>query len=420
MNVRTIIVTALLCTVTNSWAIVDTMTGLFDEHVRTLEVKHSSGDMFAPPVVVQATGDRLFISFDHLANDREFLRWRAVRCDANWQPSTLVESEWLDSFNESAIDSYEYSRATTVPYVHYEFEFPNEDISPLLSGNYLIQVYPESDPENVWLQTRVMISEQSAPVTASPTSHTDVDYNSEHQQLSITVDTERASVDDPFNDLRVVISQNGRADNEIMLRHPLRMSSSSAIFEHQGPLVFKAGNEYRRMEVSNVNYPGMRVEDISWHEPYYHFTLQTDESRAGESYQYDQTQNGRFVVREYNSDASDLDADYVVVHFTLDYPELPGWMIFLDGEFTQRRFDDASRMYYNNRTGRYEKALLLKQGAYNYQYLAVRPGGTYGETSVIEGDKYQTQNEYLIKVYSRGTLDRTDRLIGVTRLIGIN
>ncbi|MDE6300756.1 MAG: DUF5103 domain-containing protein [Muribaculaceae bacterium] len=417
---RTLIVSLALAAGLCAHAITDTMTGMFNSGVRTLRVEHSSGDMFAPAVVVPGAGDRLYISFDHLADDREYLRWRAVRCDANWQPSSLAESEWLDSFNESAIETYDYSRATTVPYVHYEFKFPNDDITPAMSGNYLIQVYPENDPEDVWLQTRVMISEQSAPVVASLTSRTDVDYNREHQQLTVEVDTERAGVDDPFNDLRVVISQNGRCDNEIMVRQPLRMSGRKAVYEHQQPLIFEAGNEYRRMEVSNINYPGMGVEDIGWHAPYYHFTLQTDESRAGHAYLYDQTQNGRFVVREYNSDQSDVDADYVVVHFSLDYPELPGWMIFLDGDFTQRRFDDASRMFYNHETGRYEKALQLKQGAYNYQYLAVRPGGQRGETSVIEGDKYQTQNEYLIKVYARGTLDRTDRLIGVTRLFGAN
>ena len=161
----------------------------------------------------------------------------------------------------------------------------------------------------------------------------------------------------------------------------------------------------------------MRVDGIEKFEPYYHFILMVDEPRAEESYLFDSTQNGRFVVREYNSSESQLEADYVVVHFALDSPELPGTMIFLDGDFTSRRFDAESRMQYNATTGRYERALLLKQGHYNYQYLAVPPGARRGYTAPIEGDKYQTVNEYLIKVYARGTLDRTDRLIGVSRII---
>ena len=74
-------------------------------------------------------------------------------------------------------------------------------------------------------------------------------------------------------------------------------------------------------------------------------------------------------------------------------------------------------MTYNRATGKYEKALLLKQGSYNYQYLIVPPGKNRGYTAEIEGDKYQTVNEYLIKVYTRRPADRYDRLIGVSRIV---
>lgn len=416
MRIRAFIIALLTSLIVLAAPPVDTMTGIFNERVRTLQVRGSDGSIFTPPLVLLNGNDCLEVSFDHLADDRQYLRWRVMRCDANWQPSQLVESEFLTGFNESVIEDYAFSGPTTVHYVHYSFCFPNSDISPTLSGNYLIQVYPENDPDDVWLQTRVMVSEQNAPISASVTTRTDIDYNEAHQQLSVSVDTDRASVDDPFNDLKVMISQNGRADNEVALTRPLRMSGTSAVFEHQRPLIFPAGNEYRRFEVSNINYPGMGVEDIAYYEPYYHFKLFTDVPRADQNYSYDQTQNGRFMVREYNSDNSDLDADYVVVHFSLDMPEQPGTMIFIDGDMVQRRFSPESQMLFNPSRGLYEKAMLLKQGHYNYQYLAVPPGASSGNTALIEGDKYPTVNEYLIKVYERGPLDRTDRLIGVTMI----
>lgn len=393
----------------------DTMDGIYNERVKSVRIA-VDGDYFAPPVAIMGTGSQLNISFDHLSDDREFLRYRVVRCDADWRPSTISENQWLDGFNESQIENYDYSRATTVHYVHYNFDFPNEDINPSISGNYLIEVYPEDDPEDVWFARRVMLSEQCAPVSAQVTTRTDVDYNRSHQQLSVAVDTERASVSDPFNDITVMIAQNGRRDNEVAMRQPLRMSGTTSIYEHRDPLIFEAGNEYRRMEVADVNYPGMGVEEIAWAEPYYHFKLFTDSPRSGESYVYDSTQHGRFFIRQYNADNSDLDADYVVVHFSLDMPEQPGSMVFLDGDFTSRRFDPESIMNFNPATGLYEKVLLLKQGAYNYQYLTVPPGARRGYTAPVEGDNYQTSNEYLIKVYTRGPLDRTDRLIGVTQI----
>lgn len=390
----------------------DTSTGIFRDDVRTLRVTFAD-NIFAPPMVVLGAGEWLDISFDQLAEDRSYLRYRAVRCDADWQPSSIAESEWLDGFNESAIEDYAFSRATTVHYVNYHFTFPNEDISPTLSGNYLLEVYSEDNPDEVWLQVRTMLSEQVADVAVEITSRTDIDYNDQHQQLSIAVGAERAHVANPFNDLKVVVQQNGRTDNEVTLTHPLRLSGHTAIFEHSDPLIFEAGNEYRRMEIISTQFPSIGVDAIEYLHPYYHFTLFTDEPRYGRGYAYDSTQHGRFFIREYNSAEADTEADYGVVHFILDQPELSGWTIYLDGDFTCRRFDQGAVVPFNPATGRYEKAVLLKQGAYNYQYLAVPSGSTIGTPRIIEGNKYQTTNEYLIKVYTRGPVDRTDRLISV-------
>ncbi|MCM1066899.1 MAG: DUF5103 domain-containing protein [Muribaculaceae bacterium] len=389
----------------------DTMTGIFDEHIRSLQVK-LDGDDFAMPVVVLDSDDRIRISFDHIAEDREYFRYSLIHCNASWRPSGLVDSEFLDGFNEGTVDDYDFSRGTTVHYVHYSLTIPNEQVRPTLSGNYLLRIYPESDPDSTLLQCRFMISEETAPVAVRASTQTDVDYNKAHQQLSIMVDTERAQVEDPFNDLIVVAGQNGRLDSEVAFRQPLRAQGSKVIFEHQPVLIFDAGNEYRRFEIVSDTYPGMGVERIEYYDPYYHYSLLPDASRAGESYSYDQTQHGRYFVRNYNSSESDIEADYGVVHFSLDYPETPGAMIFIDGDFVQRRFDDNARMFYNHATGRYERAMLLKQGAYNYQYLIVPPGARRGYTSAIEGDKYQTVNEYTVRVYHRRRGERYDRLIG--------
>lgn len=392
----------------------DTMTGVFNDRIKSLQVQ-LFGDPYAPPVINLGTDDRLIISFDHLAEDREYLRYELVHCNANWQPSGLVDNEFLDGFNLGNIENYEYSNLAATHYVHYTLVIPNEEVNPRLSGNYLLKVYPESDPDDIWLQCRFMVSEQTAVIDAAVTSVTDIDYNAAHQQLSVTVNTERSSVEDPFNDLTVMVQQNGRYDNEVAVRKPLRMSGRDvSVYEHLPELIFEAGNEYRRMETVSTVYPGMRVAEISYADPYYHFTLQTDAPRAEEMYSYDQTQHGRFTIREYNSAESDIEADYGVVHFSLDMPEMKDAMVFIDGDFVNRRFDPESRMTYNRATGRYERNMLLKQGAYNYNYLVVPKGKSRGYTAPVEGDKYQTCNEYLIKVYARHPGERYDRLVGVS------
>ena len=393
----------------------DTMTGTPNDRVRSLRIVNPL-DPYGPAVLRLGSSDVLAINFDVLSEDRDYLRYRLVHCRADWSPSTLVDTEFLDGFNEGEITDYRFSEATLVHYVNYNLTIPNADVAPLLSGNYLLQIYPESDPEDVWAQCRFMVCEEKVGISGHITSRTDVDYNAGHQQLELAIDTRESGVADPFNDLFVVVQQNGRLDNEVALRQPLRMSGTTSIYEHQPQLVFEAGNEYRRMETVSTQFPPMGVESVEFINPYYYHILATDEPRADSQYLYDETQKGRFVIHEYNSSDPDVQADYTVVIFSLDMPYDPDTMVFLDGDFTMRRFDDNSRMQYNRERGRYERVMLLKQGAYNYQYLVVPQGARRGYTAAVEGDKYQTLNEYTVKVYERKPGSRSDRLLGVALL----
>lgn len=77
--------------------------------------------------------------------------------------------------------------------------------------------------------------------------------------------------------------------------------------------------------------------------------------------------------------------------------------------------------------------MLLKQGAYNYQYLSLpsdaatakRNGSNAyfnnnvnlpASTDDVEGNFYQTVNEYLVAVYYRAPGERYDRMLGYTLL----
>lgn len=392
----------------------DTRQGIFHPAFKTLEV-YVEGNRYAPPVVSMANpGDRIVIEFDELADDRRFMRYSLVHCDASWRPEGLVESEFLDGFNEGQVELHDFSQATTVHYVHYVIVVPNDEIRITQPGNYLLRVYDESDPDETLLQARFGVVSPEANIGLTATSRTDIDSNEAHQQLGITIDTRNMRLDDPFTDLRVVVTQNGRPDNEVMLVTPQRVGGDKVWYEHLRPLIFDAGNEYRRFETVSLYYPGMGVEWIDRDAPVTNMGLQADTPRHG--YLYDQTQHGRFLVRDTEVADPATQADYVLTHFTLDMPRLEGGDIFIDGDLTQRRLDPLSRMVWNNATGRYELSLLLKQGAYNYQYLFVPSRAERGETAPVEGDNYQTVNEYTVRVYHRPRGSRSDRLVGVSTI----
>lgn len=418
--------TMALCAVACVWCVCraadDTMSGVFHPDFRTLRVRLASNP-YAPPVVaLNDENDKVEISFDELSESRRYMRYSLTHCDAFWRPEGLVESEFLDGFNEGVVEDYAFSESTLVHYVHYSISLPNGQMRITQPGNYLLRVYDESEPDVTLLQARFGVADFSAAVSTDISTATDVDYNGRHQQVAFKVDTEHLALDDPFSDLKVTVSQNGRSDNEVVLSAPQRVRGKELVYEHLRPLIFPAGNEYRRFETVSTTYPGMGVERIVYAEPYaydnpyYNMELRVDLPRSDTGYEYDRTQHGRYTVRSVEADDSDTGADYVMVHFALAMPELAGKELFLDGDLVNRRFDPSSRMKYNRSTGRYENDMLLKQGAYNYQYLSVPSGASTGSTLDVEGDYFRTDNEYTVKVYHRPRGTRFDRLVGVSQV----
>ena len=402
----------MMCVAAHASDIADTRTRTFDPAFRSLLVRLDGNYMF-PPIITRGNDDHITVSFDELKDDRSYLRYTLVHCDADWKPSGLVDSEFVDGFNYADIEDYEFSSGTLSQFVHYRFTLPNEQMQPLISGNYLVRVYREEDPDDVVLQARFMVCENEVKVPIEVTSRTDIDYNDRHQQLSIKVDTRNYRVQNMYNDLKLRITQNQRPDTEVALSAPMMVNGNVAVFDHMKQLVFTAGNEYRRIETVATNYLTMGVEAVEYFHPLYHVTLRTDLPRTDEPYIYDQTQHGRYFIRNAESDNSATCADYMVTHFFLNTAgPVQGGKIYLNGEFTYNLFSPTTLMKYDAATGGYTCDLLLKQGAYNYQYLFVPDGSATGLTARIEGDKYQTVNEYLVRVYHRRQGERYDRFIG--------
>lgn len=175
----------------------DTRQGIFEPSFRSLRVTLEGND-FAQPVIMLGHDDsRLTVSFDEISEERRFMRYELIHCDARWRPEGLVASEFLDGFNEGIVEDYEYSRATLVHYVHYVITIPNRDIRITEPGNYLLRVYDEDNPDVTLLQARFGVSDFSAVISAGVTSLTDIDANRSHQQVSVGVDLRHVSGESP-------------------------------------------------------------------------------------------------------------------------------------------------------------------------------------------------------------------------------
>lgn len=420
------LLTALLAALTN---VVEAKMGVKVHDGRVGCVQWRKGDTASTsPVARNGESDGLRLTFDLIAPEGEdeswmpYLRCRVRHTDADGKEDGLVESEYLDGFNLAEIGYGEAAEPgmTTVLYRHYSVAVPPAEVKASLSGNYVLEIYEQDSPEKVMITAPFAIEEGSVEITGGVTSRTDMDWNGESQQLEIEVTNRGLDRRVALQELRVETVQNGDETTRRRLPHPSQTTGNKATYAHLTELTYKGGNEYRRMETVSRRNPGMNVAEIVWDNSIYHEILNPDTPRRGKAYSYDQTQCGEFTVREADegkSVPSDTEADYTVVHFTLgDSGIRPPDTVMVDGALTGRRMDADAEMTYDSESDVWRKAMLLKQGAYDYRYL--KKSAATGEIngSAIEGDHHQTQNAYTVWVYYRIPGERTDRLAGVTTI----
>lgn len=391
-------------------------TEALSEEVHSIQV-NANGNWQEEPLIGLNSDNFVRINFDRLGEDSyNYLRYRIIHCNADWTKSSLSDIEYLNGFNNNPIEDYANSVNTTILYTNYLIDIPNDKVKLKLSGNYAVEVFEEDNPSAVLLRACFSVLDAGVQIGGKMSSVTDIDANKEHQQISFYINYNNLQVRDVFSDLKVYVRQNGRLDNQRSLIRPTSVQGNKLVYEYNRDLIFEAGNEYRRFETVGRRYKGLNVQGIEYRRPDYYANIYPDKIRAARSYSYDEDQNGRFLIRNAEANDNDTEADYFYTKFTLKASEPFIEPVFINGNFTYNTFDERYMMQYDALEEEYSLTLPLKQGAYNYQYLA-KSGNRY-TTALTEGNYYETENEYSIYVYHRPLGSRSDLLVGFIKIKG--
>lgn len=369
----------------------------------------------APAVIVLGSDDVVHFSFDEMSHVYHRYVCHVTHRNADGSMSELSEIDFLDGFNDFVIDSWENSHNTTQLYTHYAFDLPNDDLAFKVSGNYRVEVFDEEeDIETPVVTFDFSVVEPMADIRARVSGDTDRTYNEGEQQLSFVVNYARCNVVSPASDIIPVVYQNRRRDNAVVGVKPTYITGTEVEYVNNKNLIFDAGNEYRRFELTDPNSPGMNVEDVIFHDSAYHALLYVDKPRVSYSNVIDE--NGRFYVNTLEGYGMPIEADYVNVHFAVNLPYRVGGNYYLLGDFCGEGFDESNMLFYDKDEGYYFASHLLKLGVYNYQYVWLPNGGDAVSMDATEGNFYNTDNEYLIYIYHREFGARYDRLVGFIKI----
>lgn len=383
---------------------------------------YESSFKLSSPIIDLDAGQTLNLSFDDLDADNKTYAYTLIHCSANWKPSDLLQQEYLYPYAEEQIFGASLSAATTQHYTHYTWSFPNNNIKVNKTGNYLLKVYVSGNKDKPVFTKRFMVHSNKVSISANIHralgSIDSVDFSNK-QEVDFSILYPGYAIPQ-FGDIKVVIQQNSRWDNAIYNIQPLYLKPNELSYDYDdGTNLFDGGNEYRAAVFKNFKFITSNTEKIFRDSAYnWHVKLLPEEVKTETRYYQITDIDGRFLitVEERDSSLIDISAEYAHVHFTFpfEFPMIEGNFYVL-GNMVDNHFTKENQMTFNYFKKTYECELYLKQGYYDYIYVFLPDGKPAAETNQIEGDHWETENEYTIYVYHKQPGSYYDQLICVQK-----
>lgn len=386
--------------------------GVFKSSIHSVQL-YRDGWKLSYPIIDLNSELALELSFDDIDDNIANYYYKIVHCNFDWTPSLINDADYTDGFLPAQITEYSMSFNTYVSYIHYTLKLPNDDFRFLISGNYVLMVFEDNDETKLAFVKKFMVSEATVNVDISVDKPILSMYRNNSHEVNFKVETGSYQIDNPYADVLVAVLQNGRWDQSITNLKPLYDKNGLLEYNYQMENIFPAGNEYRWFDIKSMRYQSPYVKSIIYDGNIFNVNLFPDQIKKGSRYFYEEDLNGKYFIEIQEEEKDDTNADYVKVNFSLplDAPLIDG-DFYVMGNLSESVYSEKNKMKYDFESKSYILDLLLKQGYYNYRYEFVETGKTKGDAGITEGNFYETENDYIVLVYHRGSASRYDKLIG--------
>jgi len=388
---------------------------MYDNKVYSAEIKtvqlYNTQKEQSLPVIALGTTEKLSFSFDDLSGGSRNYWYTVEHCTYDWKSSNISALDYLEGMNEDRIIDYAYSSKTLQKFTHYSLIFPNDQLKPKISGNYLLKVYENGDTAKPVISQRFYITDQQVNIQPEVIPSNDVALRFSNQKVNVTI-LHKNPIQNPYQDIKLVLMQNGNPVTARLNAKPTYVKPGSLIYNEVSSNDFKGSNEFRKFDFRSLRYKGEHVQDI-FTDSTNNIILFTDVNGTALKYTQQIDENGDFFIRNQDNRDNDTDSDYGRIKFSLN-TVAPGTNgdVYVVGRFNNYMLTEENKLSYIASKKKYYANLYLKQGLYDYQY--VWKDNTTGniDNTVLEGSFFETENNYQAFVYFRRPGSRWDELIG--------
>ncbi len=355
------------------------------------------------PSIRLGSNDVLTLRFDELGGSSRLFRVRIRHRNADWSDSRLLSDFYLRGHREDLIEGGQPSSVQNPHYMHYRYQFPNENMQLVLSGNYLMEVL-EYETSRVLFSLPFFVHENVGQVQfdLEELFGLDARYRVHHQPFARF--SYPSFVVSPVTDLDIRFVQN-RFWGRSRLADEYDVSESGVYRAYLSrPESFVGVYEFRPLDIARYDAPQPDVVEVR------SGTIPPQVWLFRDVVNLDVTPRRR-ISTVHGIPRDDLRARYVDVRFELELPEreatdLP---IFVYGPFNNWTIHDANLMEYRSSTDSYVGRAIIKEGIYDYKYAIVERGRI--DDLRLDASFASTELEYTTLIYFRDPGLQADRLL---------
>ncbi|WP_340102589.1 type IX secretion system plug protein [Rhodohalobacter sp. 8-1] len=354
---------------------------------------HRSGNNLSAPIIQLNSSQKLRLSFDLLEFESRQLSISFTHHNPDWSRSSLAEDFYKEGYFNLMLPFGRVSRTERPDYRNYQYEFPNENIEFLVSGNYMLQV-EDADSGNLLFSMPFFVSENQGGIISQvetvivPREEGRVSHNPE----SIFETPEFIAT--PQFDLEFYYVQNqfwGRA-------------------KEAGELDTSTPGEVRFEVTRNNSFVGdyefqlLSLTDLTQQDPQ---ILEYDPSEIPprvvlfEDVQGFTANRNQTPLSNLSGANTSLSARYGNVHFRFDTDRQLNndSDIYLVGDFTNWSLRSDYRLKYHQDTDRWRTNGIIKTGTYAYKYVVVQNNEI--KDLALDDSFTRSRQEYHALVYYR-------------------
>lgn len=369
--------------------------------------------------IMALNGGTLLLSFDDLEGEYKYYRYKIEYCNADWSLSSLNEMEYIQGYAEDRMPDGRQSFGMTSDYTNYQLVIPNKNTTLLKSGNYLLHIYIDDSDYTKILTRRFCVFERLLSVDGKFTPTGKTEKTNTHQELDVTATYKNINIKNPQREIKLTVLQNSNWNGAKYNIRPNSHIFGTLSFDYQDSIVFPAGKEYRPFDTRSVNFRRINVQYVNSFEDGYDVTLYPDVPLTTIPYRFYFDVNGGFVndnIDITNNDAPEIKSEYPNVLFTLKVEQpFEEKDVYLLGKISDWQAYPWYKMTYDEKRKAYSIDVPIKQGYYDYTFGLVDKKGKI-DLETLDGNWYETENNYTLLLYYRPIGDRYDRLIGYNRV----